>query len=107
MRHIVKIAGTFSALEETVSLSIPGGSEEVALRLYEEGLELSIFVIVDPVVNEPPVLRNFLLTANAELPADFVKYVGSLLFLPFKTPAYVLEVGPIPEPPPTPPLPSA
>jgi hypothetical protein len=80
-QRLVKISGSFSGLEETISLSVPVGSE-VALRLYEQGLNVSIFVLVpDPAPAEPvpPTERFFVLTESDVMPANFVKYIGSVL----------------------------
>jgi hypothetical protein len=81
-QQLMKVNGAFSGVEVMVTLQPPPGGEEVALRLYENGLDITLWYLVPapPPADLPvPPPRTFLLTALPDMPTNFVKYIGSLL----------------------------
>lgn len=90
-KQIVKSSGNFAALGDIVSLAFQPGAEEVALRLYEEGTQIAIFTVVDD-TNTAQLPTRFFMLSPTELPANFVKFIGALLFGDPLVEAYVVEV---------------
>ena len=80
MQTLQKVSGAFVNLGDTVTLTVPEGSLEAALRLYDNGLEIALWVIVGDPVPVASETRTFQLIEGSSLPANFVKYIGSLLF---------------------------
>jgi hypothetical protein len=96
-KEMVKSFGAFNNIGDVVQINLPGDAAGVALRLYQEGLEIAEWAILDTSVpSVAAVSRFFLLTDNPMLPDNFVKWVGALLFGPTKTPCMVIEISAAP-----------
>lgn len=80
MQTLHKASGTFVNLGDTVALTVPAGATEAALRLYKNGMEIALWVIVGDPMLATMETRTFLLLEGNVLPDSFVKYIGSLLF---------------------------
>ncbi len=93
MRQLIKSFAGFNNPGDVVSIVLPGNTETVALRLYQEGLEVSIWALLD--LSAPSAVgttRFFMLTDTSIVPTNFVKFIGALLFGPDKKPCLVIEV---------------
>jgi len=99
---IEKISGTFTGIGSTVTLTKPANQQQVALRLYQNTLEIAIFVVTNHPGTEELIAnmfnRTFMAVAVADdLPASFIKYIGAIGFVqPDHTvlEAHVVEVTP-------------
>jgi len=88
---LVTVSGTFTALGQRVTLEIPNLSSEAALRLHRETATISLVMIAqDDIKSTHP--RYFDIIGTDELPADFVKYIGTFPFSGVAE-AHVIEVA--------------
>lgn len=87
----------FTGINEPITLSIPRGSEEVAIRVYRGPQELSVFVLQEfpSPLPENNYARTFtLILADQPVPTNFKKYVATLPFGPGLIETHLIEVAP-------------
>jgi hypothetical protein len=104
MAKIIKsYNASFEGINLPITLTIPKGSEEVALRVFRDQEELSLFVLFDPSLpSTGTYTRTFeLIGVDDPLPDNYVKYIATLPFGPSLTQVHLIEVmQPAPTPPP-------
>jgi hypothetical protein len=101
MAKIIKsYNASFEGINLPITLAIPKGSEEVALRVYREQEELSLFVLIDDsVAGTGAYTRTFeLIGIDEPLPDNYVKYIATLPFGPSLTQVHLIEIMPTPAP---------
>jgi hypothetical protein len=94
MKQIQFVSGSFTVLEGTIDITIPAGAQSVALRVYRQSMTVGIFLVVDSAGVEPAITRRFLVTAQSDLPANYLKYVATLPFFEGGVDCHILEVVP-------------
>jgi hypothetical protein len=106
MPQIIKrFDANFLQIDQPITLAIPLGSEEVALRVYRDQIpqSLSIFVLMDvPDPLNPPANyeRTFeLILADEVVPANYKKYIATMPFGPSNEQVHIIEVAPAPAEP--------
>lgn len=100
MAKVIQVfTGTFTSLDQLVSLAIPRGSEEVAIRVLgsETAPAVVITVITDAVAvaltADQLYTRAFEMVPEGQtLPVNFKKYVATLPFRPEKQQVHIIEV---------------
>lgn len=99
MAKVIQVfTGTFTSLDQLVSLDIPRGSEEVAIRVL--GSETAPAVVITVINNdfEPNIVqttyrRDFQMIPEGQvLPVTFKKYVATLPFGPEKAQVHIIEL---------------
>jgi hypothetical protein len=102
---IQRFDAAFTTIDQPITLSIPQGSEEVALRVYRDQTPetLSIFVLMDvpdPANPVPTYERTFELILAAEVvPVNYKKYVATMPFGPSNEEVHIIELMPAPAKP--------
>jgi hypothetical protein len=103
---IQKLSGTFAAVGDVVTIMKPANQQQVALRLYQNTLEVAIFLATNSTDMAEQTVHEFqrffvAVAADADLPPTFMKYIGAIGFVQADhsvIEAHVIEVSAPPPP---------
>jgi hypothetical protein len=98
-QKIARYDASFTGINVPITLNIPQGSDEVAIRVYTDQKLLSIFVLQDILIPPGPTYsRTFELILDGQPnPPNYKKYLATIPFGPGNAQTHLIEIGsPVP-----------